>query len=126
MTFTLFWFSLIVLCGMVSWKLFEIKVRKVHFISNVFRKWDKKMHQLLEKTAVAYTRYQKIARIFMFDFLPNFAYELLVRMKDHVAKKYYEAGDNFRGRRILKSRGSVSFFLEKLSEEEPRASHREV
>ena len=84
------------------------------------------MHQFFQEAGMVYKRYQKIARIFIFDFLPNFAYEMLVRTKDHVAKKYYEAGDNFRGRRILKSRGSVSFFLEKLSEEEPKIEIRNM
>ncbi len=115
-----------VICGMLAFKVFEIKVRKIHFMSNLWLQGDKRIHIWMQKARLAYRYYYKIARIFIFDFLPNFAYEMLVRAKDYVAKKYYEAGDNFRGRRILKSRGSVSFFLEKLAEEEPRTSNREI
>ena len=64
-----------------------------------------------------YNRYKKIINIFIFDFLPSYLHELLSRAKDYVAKKYYQAGDNIRGRRILKNNGAVSSFLEQLSEE---------
>lgn len=105
------------LAGLIASKIFEIKVRRVDFLVNLFTKGDKKIHNLGEILVFKYNRYKKITNIFIFDFLPSYLYELLVKMKDYVAKKYYNAGDNIRGRRILKSNGSVSSFLEQLSED---------
>lgn len=109
---------------MVVYKIFEIKVRKVHFLSNFFAKGDGKINQFTKLIGIKYIRYKKIGHLFLFDFIPSYLYELLVSLKDYVSKKYYQAGDGFRGRRILKSRGSVSFFLERLSEEKPNTSRK--
>lgn len=117
MAFILFIISLIVLMGLVASKIFEIKVRKISFLTDLFRKGDDRIHNFIEKGIKKYHRYNKVAQIFVFEFLPSYLYELLVRMKDYVSKKYYSAGDEFRGKRILRSNGSVSFFLERLAEE---------
>lgn len=106
-----------VLILMVGSKVFELKVRKIEFLSNTFTKGDTKIQSFTDVVTGKYSHYRKIANIFVFEFLPSYFYELLVRTKDFVAKKYYEAGDDFRGKRILKSTGSVSFFLEQLSED---------
>jgi hypothetical protein len=126
MATTLFIVSMLGICFLLGSKAFEIKVRKIHFLSNLFAKGDRKIHQLAESFMLRYARYKNISQIFLFDFLPSYVFELLTRMKDYVARKYYEAGDGFRGRRVLKNTGSVSFFLERLSEEEPNMSGREM
>ncbi len=115
----LFIVSLIAICGLVGSKVFERKVKKIHFISYTFAKGDERIHKLIALGVFKYNRYKKIANLFIFDFLPSYAYEKLVKMKDFVAKKYYSAGDDFRGRRILRNNGAVSFFLERLSDEKP-------
>ena len=71
---------------------------------------------MIESLLATYARYEKITHIFIFEFLPAYTYELLTKAKDTVAKKYYSMEDNFRGRRVLKTTGNVSFFLERLSE----------
>ena len=119
MTIILFIVSLCVLCGLVAGKLFEMKIRRIHFLSEAFVRGDEKIHQLIAKMIFKCNRYKKIANIFIFEFLPSYLYEVLVRMKDYVSKRYYSAGDEFRGRRVLRSNGSVSFFLERLSEDKP-------
>lgn len=101
---------------MLASKIFEIKVRKIHFLSNLFNKGDEKIHRIIETGILKNNHYKKIGRIFVFEFLPSYTYEVLVRMKDHVSKRYYSAGEGFRGRRVLRSNGSVSFFLERLAE----------
>jgi hypothetical protein len=116
-TITLFLISMFVLAGLIGSKIFEIKVRRIDFLVNLFIKGDKLIHRLGDILIFKYNRYKKILNIFIFDFLPSYLYELLVKMKDYVAKKYYNAGDSIRGRRILKSNGSVSSFLEQLSED---------
>ncbi len=116
MTTTLFLFSLVAMGFMVGWKLFETKVRKVHLVSNLFQKGDDTIHMGVAKASLAHKRYKKIANIFVFEFLPSYIYELLIKLKDYVAKEYYKAGDELRGRRILRRNGSVSFFLERLAE----------
>ena len=117
MTIILFIISLIALSGLVASKIFEIKIRKIHFLAEAFVKGDEKIHDIIDLLVLKYGLYRKIANLFLFDFLPGYLYEVLVKMKDYVAKKYYSAGDEFRGRRVLRSNGSVSFFLERLSEE---------
>ena len=106
-----------VLAGLIGSKVFEIKVRRVDFLGDLFIKGDKKIHQFRDFLIFKYNRYKKISNIFIFEFLPSYLYELLVRTKDYVAKKYYEAGNNIRGRRILRNNGSVSSFLEQLSDD---------
>lgn len=115
MTIILFIISLAVLCGLIAYKVFEIKIKKINFIANLFEKGDGKIHGLLEKLNFRYNRFKKISHIFIFEFLPSYLYELLVKAKDYVSKKYYSTGDSFRGRRVLRNNGSVSFFLERLS-----------
>ncbi|MCX6701815.1 MAG: hypothetical protein NTX96_01300 [Candidatus Zambryskibacteria bacterium] len=117
MTITFFLISMFVLCSLVASKVFEIKVKRINFLVNFFIKGDKKIHELIDQLFFKYNRYKKILNIFIFDFLPSYLYELLGRIKDYVAKKYYKAGDSIRGRRILKTNGSVSSFLEQLSED---------
>ena len=108
---------MLVLAGLLSYKVFALRVREIAFLSETFKKGDHKIHEFIELAVAKYHLYMHIANIFVFEFLPAYLYELLVKTKDFVAKKYYETGDGFRGRRVLKSSGSVSFFLERLSEE---------
>ena len=115
MAITTFIVSLCGISGLLAYKAFEIKIKRVHFISNTFEKGDKKIHELIEQMVFKYHRFKKISHIFVFDFLPSYLYEQLVKAKDYVAKKYYTTGDSFRGRRVLRNNGSVSFFLERLS-----------
>ncbi len=126
MTIILFYVSLFGISVMLCWKVFEIKVRKINFLSKVFGRGDAKIHEMVEKGIFLWNRYKKIAHIFFFDFLPALAYELAVKLKDFIAKKYYEAGDKFRGRRILRDNGSVSAFLQRISDDSGDASHRKA
>lgn len=117
MSILFFYVSMAILILMVGSKVFERKVRKIEFLSSAFTKGDTKIQSFTDVLIGRYNHLRKIANLFIFDFLPSYFYELLVRTKDFVAKKYYEAGTDFRGKRILKSTGSVSFFLEQLSED---------
>ena len=116
-TTTIFFISMIGLLMMVFWKVFEIKVKKINFLSNIFTRGDERIHDFINLIVLRYLRLKKIVNIFIFDFLPLYLYELLGKTKDYASKKYYKIGDKFRGERILKSTGSVSFFLERLSED---------
>ncbi len=102
---------------MIVRKVLEEKMGKIHFFSTLFKKGDELIHKFIAVLVYKYNRYKKISHIFVFEFLPSYLYELLVKAKDYVAKKYYTAGDGFRGRRVLRSNGSVSFFLERLASE---------
>ena len=126
MAIILFLVSLFGLSMLLGSKIFEIKVKKIHFISNTFMRADKKIHDLIDKAVLKYNRYERIVSIFLFDFIPSYVYEILVRMKDYVSKKYYNAGDGFRGRRVLRSNGSVSFFLERLAEDKADSPIRKI
>jgi len=112
-----FFVSMFILVGLISSRVFEMKSGKTTFLLSSFDSTDKKIKELFDWMVLKCYRYKKIVNIFIFDFLPSFLYELLGKTKDYVAKKYYEAGNSFRGKRVLKSNGSVSSFLEQLSEE---------
>jgi len=101
---------------MIASKVWEVKVRKIESLAEIYRKGDKKIHSWIEQGILAYKYYRKIARLFFFDFLPSYAYEQSVKLKDYLAKRYYKASDQFRGRRILRDNGSVSAFLQNISD----------
>src|SRR5665213_386729 len=109
MTITLFIVSLIGLSVLIVSKVFEIKVRKIDFLVNAFHKGDARIHAGIDHAYFYYNRYKKIASLFVFDFLPSYLYEMLVKMKDYTSKKYYSKTDDFRGKRVLRNTGSVSF-----------------
>jgi len=113
----LFISSFLAIVFMVARKIVEIRIGQTHFFSKLFVKGDEKIHAVVAFFVFKYNRYKKISNIFIFEFLPSYLYEILVKSKDYVSKKYYTAGDGFRGRRILRSNGSVSFFLERLASE---------
>lgn len=98
-------------------KAVEVKTDRAHFVSSIFKKGDERVHALIDLVIFKYNRYKKISNIFVFEFLPSYLYEMLVKSKDYVSKKYYSAGNEFRGKRMLRSNGSVSFFLDRLSED---------
>lgn len=116
-TITIFVLSLLAISAMIVRKVFEYKIQKTHFINNLIYKADIFMHGRIEKLILFYRRFQQISSIFFFEFLPAFFYEQLGKLKDYVARKYYLAGDQFRGKKILRSQGSVSAFLGALSED---------
>lgn len=126
MTTILFYASFFVLVSLVGSKVFEQRFRKIDSLASIFEKGDEKIHKIIDLVVFKYNWYKKIAHIFMFEFIPCYTYELLVRMKDYVSKKYYSSADGFRGRRVLRSNGSVSFFLESLSDDKTRPEARKV
>ncbi len=98
----------------------EMRFNRQVFLTSFFKKGDVFIHSLLDTLVFKYNRYKKISQLFFFEFLPSYTYELLVKLKDYVARKYYEANSSWHGKRILRSDGSVSFFLEKLAKEEKK------
>ena len=126
MNIVLFFVSMFVLALLLLYKAFEIKVRRIHLVADTFKLADDKIHKFIELCMAKYNHYKKVVAIFFSEFLPSYMYELLIKTKDYVSKKYYSAGDEFRGRRMLRSNGSVSFFLERLAEEKAQTNVNEV
>ncbi|MFZ2523267.1 MAG: hypothetical protein WAW92_02665 [Minisyncoccia bacterium] len=117
MTTIIFFISLFAMLLVASLRAYQIKVKEIGFLSRVYLKGDMFLNDVFEFVTYKYNRWKMISQIFFFEFLPSLLYENLVKAKDYVSKKYYENGDKFRGRRVLRSNGSVSFFLGRLSEE---------
>lgn len=126
MTAILFYVSLLGMISVLGAKVFEMKVRRINSVSRLVAWGDSKIHQSIEFAIYKYRIYKKISALFIFDFLPSYAYELTVKLKDYLAKKYYNMGDDFRGRRVLRSDGSVSAFLERLSERRGDSLNHEI
>ncbi len=114
------------LCALFALKAYELKVSRIEALSRIWAKGDEQIDVLIDKAIFKYFRYKKISHIFLFDFIPSYIYEVLIKTKDHVSKRYYSAGDGFRGRRVLRSNGSVSFFLERLTDDKPTIDVRKV
>ena len=115
--FALFIFSMLGMLGLAAFKAFELKVRKIRRLANMWNKGDLWIHSVLDKWLYSYNRSKKISKIFLFEFLPSYAYEILTKLKDYVYNRYYTVGDGFRGRRVLRADGSVSFFLQKIMDD---------
>ena len=125
MSFILFVVSLVVLFVMISSKIWEVKVRKIETLAEVYLRGDKKIHSWIERGIFAYNHFRKVTHLFFFDFLPSYIYELSVKLKDYLAKRYYSAENQFRGRRMLRDNGSVSAFLQNITDSSD-GSHRKA
>ncbi len=117
MTTITFFVSFFVLLLISALRAYQLKVGEINFLTNFYVRSDSFLNNILDSIIYSYNRWRKISNIFVFEFLPSLLYENLVKAKDYVSKKYYENGDRYRGRRVLRSHGSVSFFLGRLSEE---------
>ena len=117
MTTILFLVSMFVVAGMLGSKIFEIKFQKTHFLSDSFRKGDEKIHKLIKQTSNKFDHYKAVSRIVVFDIAPLYVYKGLVKSKVYLSKKYNKIEENLRGRKMLRDGGSVSLFLEKLTED---------
>lgn len=117
MTTIIFFVSLFGLLLVAMLRAYQLKVGEIKFLEGLYLKGDLFLNDAIDWAIFKYNRWKKISHIFVFEFIPSLLYENLVRAKDFVSKKYYENGDKFRGRRVLRSHGSVSFFLGRLSEE---------
>jgi len=105
---------------MILSKSLEEKVRR-HFLASLFRKGDLKLHELYHKAVIKYNLYKKIVNLFIFDYLPLKAYDILGKMRNYSADRYHKTLDQYRGKRVFKENRSVSFFLEQLSDTKPKA-----
>jgi hypothetical protein len=117
MNIIFFTFSFAVLGFLVILRVFQMKVKRIGFLTRLFEKGDDLLEKGIQGAILRFNYYKKVSQIFVFDFLPSLLYEVLVKLKDNVARRYYNAGNEFRGRRLLRNDGSVSSFLERLSED---------
>jgi len=122
--FYIFTVSLCVMILMILVKIFQNHVFQIHFLSKLSLKGDEKIQDIIALFVGKYNLYKKIAHLFIFDFLPSYIYEILGKLKDYVARKYYLASSGIRGRRVLRDSGSVSFFLERLAEDKSDVTRR--
>ncbi len=113
----LFFSSFAVMVSMILFKGLELKLA---FVSNTMKFFDNKAHQFRLYVEKKVKLYKKIAYLFIFDFIPAYLYEKSVSLKDYLYKKYYESAVSLKGnRKILKSSGSVSSFLQEIKLEKP-------
>jgi len=117
MALTSFIVSFIVLISLITLKVIENKFGGISFLNKIFSVGDLFLNNLIEGMYLRYNYYKKVLHLFIFDFIPSLVYEFLVKSKDYVARRYYNSSNEFRGRRLLRPDGSVSNFLERLSED---------
>jgi hypothetical protein len=118
MTTTIFISSFMALLAMIGTKMIEQKLGSFPLWTRLVSRTDEVVHDIVSRLVEKYQLWKKIVYLFIFNFLPSYAYELLVKMKDYVYKKYYESQSKLKGnRRMLRTNGSVSSFLQEISAE---------
>lgn len=118
MTTTIFISSFVALLAMIGTKMIEQKLGSFPLWTRLVSRTDEVVHDIVSRLVGKYQLWKKIAYLFIFNFLPSYAYELLVKMKDYVYKKYYESQSKLKGnKRMLRTNGSVSSFLQEISAE---------
>lgn len=118
MTITVFISSFVALLAMIGTKMVEQRLGSFPLWTRLVSKTDEVVHDIVSRLVGKYQLWKKIAYLFVFNFLPSYAYELLVKMKDYVYKKYYESQSKLKGnKRMLRTNGSVSSFLQEISAE---------
>jgi hypothetical protein len=122
---TVFISSFVALVVMIMAKLIE--ERFGFLLWSKFVSWaDEKIHEWIHVLVKRYQLWKKIAYLFFFEFLPSYAYELLIKMKDYVQKRYYESQSKLKGnKRMLRPNGSVSSFLQEIADTEPVVTKQE-
>ena len=112
---------------MLGSKLAEERLGKFHWWSRIASWGDQKVHNIIHIVTEKYRFYKKVATIFIFEFLPAYAYRKLIELKDYVYKKYYLSASNLKGeKRMLRSSGTVSEFLQKISKENENDSKQSI
>ncbi len=118
MTITVFISSFVALLAMIGTKMIEQRLGSFPLWTRLVSKTDEVVHDVVNRVIGKYQLWKKITYLFVFNFLPSYAYELLVKMKDYVYKKYYESQSKLKGnKRMLRANGSVSSFLQEISSE---------
>lgn len=118
MTITVFISSFVALLAMIGTKMIEQKLGSFPLWTRLVSRTDEVVHDAVNRIIGKYQLWKKITYLFVFNFLPSYAYELLVKMKDYVYKKYYESQSKLKGnKRMLRANGSVSSFLQEISAE---------
>lgn len=118
MTITVFISSFVALLAMIGTKMIEQRLGSFPLWTRLVSKTDEVVHDIVNRVIGKYQLWKKITYLFVFNFLPSYAYELLVKMKDYVYKKYYESQSKLKGnKRMLRANGSVSSFLQEISSE---------
>jgi hypothetical protein len=116
---SLFISSFAAITFMLASKLAEARFGEFHWWSKMASWGDQKVHGVMTVVVQKYQLYRKIAYIFIFEFLPAIAYHKTIELKDYLHKKYYTSSVSLRGeKRMLRSSGSVSEFLQNIKKEE--------
>ena len=122
---TIFFSSFAGIAFMLGTKLVQERFGTFDWWTTMATWADQKVHAVMATIADKYKLYKKIAGIFFFEFLPAYIYHSLVKMKDYMYRKYYASAGNLKGeKRMLRSNGTVSEFLQTISKE--KGSHESI
>ncbi len=118
-TESIFTLSFAGIAFMLGSKLAEERFGKFHWWSKIALWSDRFVHEVSAAIVRKYRLYRKISYLFLFEFLPAYAYKKSGEFKDYVYKKYYASQSNLQGnKKMLRGNGSVSEFLQNITKEE--------
>lgn len=117
---TLFYGSLAVIIAMIGWKIVSLRSLKLSLIEGI----EKELHGKFYEIAHAWwdlflTKYWARARVFLIALFYTIAHEairLALRVGQKVKVRLHKWHDMVKGKGVIKSKGSVSFFLQDIAE----------
>jgi hypothetical protein len=115
---SLFYISFSCITVMLGIKLIEKHRGEISWWASLIDRADARIHRFLRMLEGKYRLWKKISGIFIFEFLPAYLFEQVVKLKDYLYKKYHTSAGSLKGeKRMLRNTGSVSEFLQSISKE---------
>ena len=118
----IFGFSLVVVFGMILSRVYELKHHQAHLISRLIARFDNLTEAKKEAFFGKYHLTKSSLNTFFKDEIPGQIGELT----GSLSRKLGEVSDSLYGRRVLRNRGAVSFFLQRMSAEKGQVTGRQV
>lgn len=126
---TLFYISLVVIVGMIAWKLVEIREVKMSLIEGIEKDLHGKLYEVTHEVwhkvrTVHFVQVRHIA-LMVYVWLERLFFRLVVKLAKKLQVRQGKLYDMVQGKGVINSKGSVSFFLKEVSSYKGKETHRE-
>ena len=126
---TLFYISLVVIVGMIAWKLVEIREVKMSLIEGIEKDLHGKLyevtHAVWHKIRDDYGVRAKHFFLMVYVALERTAFRVAVKLVKKLQVRQGKLYDMVQGKGVIKNKGSVSFFLKEVSSYREQETRKE-
>src|SRR5574343_14078 len=126
---TLFYISLVVIIGMIAWKLVEIREVKMSLIEGIEKDFHGKLyevtHEIWHKVRTVYFVRMRHIALMIYVWLERLFFRLVVKLAKKLQVRQGKLYDMVQGKGVVNSKGSVSFFLKEVSSYKGQETRRE-